>query len=80
MQLGNTFQGKTCASCQQAIQSDPAFADNLWFHRTCIEEGQRVLQRAQELAFRFGWEAVDSHTSGGVNRGMESFIEAIEPS
>jgi len=80
MQLGNTFQGKKCARCRQAIQSDPAFADDLWYHRTCLEEGQRALQRAQELAIRFGLETADSHTSGGVNKGTESFIEAVEHS
>jgi|RhiMetdeSRZDD1v2_1073273.scaffolds.fasta_scaffold875755_2 hypothetical protein len=80
MQLGNTFQGKKCARCRQAIQSDPAFADDLWYHRACLEEGQRALQRAQELAIRFGLETADSHTSGGVNKGTESFIEAVEHS
>ena len=63
MQLGNTFQGQKCARCRQAIQSDPAFADDLWYHRTCLEEGQRALQRAQELATRFGVESADSHPS-----------------
>jgi len=80
MQLGNTFQGHKCARCRQAIQSDPAFADDLWYHRTCLEEGQRALQRAQELAIRFGLEMADSHTSGGGNKGTESFIEAVEHS
>jgi len=32
-------------------------------YRTCLEEGQRALQRAQELATRFGLESADSHTS-----------------
>jgi hypothetical protein len=63
MQLGNTFQGQKCARCRQTIQSDPAFADDLWYHRTCLEEGQRALQRAQELATRFGLESADSHTA-----------------
>ena len=63
MQLGNTFQGKKCARCHQAIQSDPAFADDLWYHRTCLEEGQRALQRAQELAARFSLGSEDSHPS-----------------
>ena len=78
IQLGNTFQGKTCARCRQAIESDPAFADDLWYHRTCLEEGQRALQRAQELAVRFGLESADSHTSGGVNKGTQSFIGRVE--
>ena len=69
MQLGNTFQGHKCARCRQAIQSDPAFADGLWYHRTCLEEGQRALQYAQELAIRFGFASVDSHPSGGVKKG-----------
>jgi hypothetical protein len=69
MQLGNTFQGHKCARCRQAIQSDPAFADDLWYHRTCLEEGHRALQRAQALALRFDCASVDSHTSGGVNKG-----------
>ena len=63
LQLGNTFQGKKCARCRQAIQSDPAFADDLWYHRTCLDEGKRALQRAQELATRFGFESEDSRTS-----------------
>jgi hypothetical protein len=57
IQLGNAFQGQKCARCRQAIQSDPAFADNLWYHRTCLEEGTRALHRAQELAGRFGKRA-----------------------
>jgi hypothetical protein len=60
MQLGNTFQGKKCARCRQVIQSDPAFDDDLWYHRTCLEEGSRALQRAQELAARFGLVSADS--------------------
>ena len=64
MQLGNPCHGHTCARCRQAIQSDPAFDDALWYHRTCLEEGQRALQGAQELAIRFGFELGDSHTSG----------------
>ena len=62
VQLGNTFQGKKCARCRQAIQSDPAFADDLWYHRTCLEEGKKVLQRAQELAAHFNVVS-DSRTS-----------------
>jgi len=62
-QLGNTFQGQKCTRCRQAIQSDPAFADNLWYHRTCLEERKRALQRAQELAARFGVVSADSRTS-----------------
>jgi hypothetical protein len=62
MQLGNTFQGQKCARCRQAIQSDPVFADDLWYHRSCLEEGKKALQRAQELAVRFGFESVDSRT------------------
>jgi hypothetical protein len=63
MQLGNTVHGQKCARCRQAIQSEPAFADNLWYHRPCLDEGTRALQRAQELAGRVGLEAADSHTS-----------------
>jgi hypothetical protein len=63
MQLGNTFQGQKCARCRQAIPSDPAFADNLWFHRTCLEEGERALHRAQKLAVRFGFEAQTQHVN-----------------
>jgi hypothetical protein len=63
MQLGNTFQGKKCIRCRQVIQSDPAFDDDLWYHRTCLEEGTRALQRAQELAARFGVVSADSRAS-----------------
>jgi len=63
MQLDQTFQGKKCARCRQAIQSDPAFEDNLWYHRACLEEGQRALQRANALAARFGLVSAGSRTS-----------------
>jgi recombinational DNA repair protein (RecF pathway) len=63
MQLGNAFQGNKCARCRQPIQSDPAFDDDLWYHRACLEEGKRALQRAHELAARFGLVPVDSRTS-----------------
>jgi hypothetical protein len=63
MQLGNTFQGQKCARCWQAIQSHPAFADARWYHRTCLEEGTRVLPCAQERAVRFSVESADSRTS-----------------
>jgi hypothetical protein len=63
MQLGNAFQGKKCARCRQALQSDSVFEDQLWYHRACLEEGKRALQRAQELAARFGFVSADSRTS-----------------
>jgi hypothetical protein len=63
MQLGNAFQGHKCARCRQPIQSDPAFDDHLWYHRPCLDEGVRALQRAQELAARFGGVPADSRTS-----------------
>ena len=59
-QFGHTFQGKKCARCRQAIENDPAFADDLWYHRTCLEEGTRALQNAQALAARYGFGAADS--------------------
>jgi hypothetical protein len=62
MQLGNTFQGKKCARCRQVIQSDPAFDDDLWYHRTCLEAGIRALQRAHALAVHFGVVPTDSQT------------------
>ena len=42
MQLDQAFQGKTCAYCRQALQSDPAFDDDLWYHRACLEEGKKA--------------------------------------
>jgi len=63
MQLGNAFQGQKCARCRHALQSDPVFEDDLWYHRTCLEEGKRALQRAEELAARFGFVPVDSRIS-----------------
>ena len=63
MQLDHAFQGKKCARCRQPIQSDPAFADQLWYHCACLEEGKRALQHAQELAARFGPGPADSCTS-----------------
>jgi hypothetical protein len=63
MQLGNAFQGNKCARCRQPIQSDPAFDDHLWYHRPCLDEGIRALQRAEELAARFGCVPADSRAS-----------------
>jgi hypothetical protein len=63
LQLGNVFQGKTCAHCRHAIESDPAWAHALWYHRACLDEGTRALQRAQALAVRFGFGAA---ASGGA--------------
>ena len=63
MQLDQAFQGKKCARCRQALQSDPAFDDDLWYHRACLEEGKKALQRAHELAARFGLGSGDSRTS-----------------
>ena len=62
MQLGSAFQRKKCARCRHVIQSDPALADDLWYHRTCLEEGKRALTRTQELTARFGVVSADSHT------------------
>ena len=42
-QLDQACQGKTCAYCRQALQSDPAFDDDLWYHRACLEEGKKAL-------------------------------------
>jgi len=61
MQLGNTFHGQKCARCRQPIQSDPACDDVLWYHRACLEEGTRALQRAEALAARFGGVSADAH-------------------
>ena len=54
MQGDYAFQGQKCARCRQAIQSDPACDEYLWYHRTCLAEGTRALQRAHELAACFG--------------------------
>ena len=62
-QLNQAFQGQKCARCRQAIQSDPACDDHLWYHRPCLEEGTRALQRAHALAARFGFVPTDSRTS-----------------
>jgi CRP-like cAMP-binding protein len=88
MQLGTTFQGHKCVRCRQAIQSDPACADNLWYHRTCLDEGTRALQRAQVRAARFGLVSVASRTpmadfgtvyerltqGGGMARGRKTSL------
>ena len=71
MQFSNAFQGEKCARCRQAIQSDPAFDDHLWYHRPCLEEGTRALQRAHELAARFGLVPADSRTVE-EQRGQEA--------
>ena len=57
MQLGNDFQGKKCARCRREIYNDPAFEDALWYHRVCLEQGKKELQRANEIAARFGFPA-----------------------
>jgi hypothetical protein len=63
MQLGHACQGKKCARCRHALQSDAVFEDDLWYHRACLEEGKRALQRAEALAARFGGVPVDSRTA-----------------
>jgi hypothetical protein len=63
MQLGHACQGKKCARCRRALQSDAVFEDDLWYHRACLEEGKRALQRAEALAARFGGVPVDSRTA-----------------
>jgi hypothetical protein len=63
MQRGNAFHGQKCARCRQPIQNNPACDDVLWYHPTCLEEGKRALQHAEELAARFGGVPVDAHTS-----------------
>jgi len=63
MEFDHAFQAEKCARCRQAIHSDPAFEDELWYHRSCLEEGKRALQRAHELAARFGFLPADSRTS-----------------
>jgi hypothetical protein len=69
MQLGNAFQGKKCTRCRQVIQSDPAFEDHLWYHRACLEEGKRALQRAQGLTACFGFVSVDSRGGRHPHQG-----------
>ena len=63
MQPDQVFQRNKCARCRQTIQSDPVFEDNLWYHRACLEEGRRALQRAHDLAARCGFVPANSHTS-----------------
>jgi len=64
MPLDKTGQENKCARCRHAIQSDPVFDDHLWYHRRCLDEGTRALQRAHALAARFGFVPADSRTSG----------------
>ena len=63
MQLDQAFQRQKCARCRQAIQNDPVSEDNLWYHRACLEEGRSALQRANELAARFGFVPADARTA-----------------
>lgn len=63
MQLGHVLHGQKCARCRQPLQSDPACDGVLWYHRPCLEEGQRALQHAEELAARFRSVPVDAHTA-----------------
>jgi hypothetical protein len=37
--------------------------EQLWFHRACLDEGKRALQRAQEIAARVGLVSVEARTS-----------------
>jgi hypothetical protein len=62
MQFSHGVPGGKCARCRQAIQSDPACDDYLWYHRSCLEEGTRALQRAHALAAHFGVVPADSRT------------------
>ena len=52
--LSKGFPRKKCARCRHAIYSDPAFDEHLWYHRACLDEGTRALQRAHALAAYFG--------------------------
>ena len=65
-QVSPAFPGGKCARCRQAIQSDPAFDEHLWYHRACLEEGTRALQRAHALAARFGFGPADVSHCGGA--------------
>ena len=60
MQFSHGVQGGKCARCRQAIQSDPAWDEYLWYHRPCLEEGTRALQRAHKLAAHFGFVPADA--------------------
>ena len=62
-QVSPAFPGGKCARCRQAIQSDPACDEHLWYHRACLEEGTRALQRAHALAVRFGCGPAESPTA-----------------
>jgi hypothetical protein len=72
MQLDQAFQGKKCARCRHVIQSDPAFDEHLWFHRACLEEGHRALQRAHALAVSFGVVPADRLYLRGAARPSSS--------
>jgi hypothetical protein len=63
MRLDHASPEKKCARCRRAIHSDPVLDDELWYHRPCLEEGQRALQWAHALAARFGCVPVDSRTA-----------------
>ena len=63
MQLGNEFQGKKCARCRREIFSDPVYADGEWYHRVCEKQGKQELQRANEIAARFGFPPGQQATS-----------------
>jgi len=80
MDLGKAWQGKKCARCRHAIQSDPALDEHLWFHRTCLEEGQRAATRprprrllrrcAGDLAPRRGAARPSSVSAAAGERGQ----------
>lgn len=58
MQFGSEFRGKKCARCGHVVESDPAFEDDLWFHRACMEKGKQELRRANEIAVCFAFPPI----------------------
>jgi hypothetical protein len=46
IQLSTPFHGKTCARCRHVIQSDPAWTEDRWYQRLCLDEGTRAVARA----------------------------------
>ena len=56
MQYGNNVSNKPCSRCHKPIGTKNLhFQDGMWWHRACWDEGVVELERANEIAKRFGF-------------------------
>ena len=56
MQYGDKISDKKCARCGKPIGTvNITYRDDLWFHIDCVKQGEIELQRANEIAARYGF-------------------------